>query len=81
MAKRKSNVDLVKHMMDYSETGAIAQIAIVEAITRYAKECAAVTDQDVEDNSKSIVSYAALRRWGLETEKRMAVFYKTNKLA
>jgi len=80
MAKRKNTNDLVKHLMDYSKTGAIAQIAIIEAITRYAKECAAVTDQDIEDNSRSMISYEALRSWGVETQERMTLFFDKNEL-
>ena len=80
MAKRKTNEDLVSHMMNFSKTGLISQMAIIEAISRYAKECIAITDEDIEENSRSIISYRALRDWGNETKERMTHFYETNNL-
>ena len=80
MAKRKTNEDLVNHMMNFSKTGLISQMAIIEAISRYAKECIAITDEDIEEHSRSLVSYRALRDWGNETRERMDDFYKTGNL-
>ena len=40
MAKRKTNVQAVRDMMESSNFGVLSQLFIVEAITRYARECA-----------------------------------------
>lgn len=41
MPKRKTNMQVVKQMMEHSQYGALSQAFIMEAISRYADQCAA----------------------------------------
>lgn len=38
--KLKTNTDLVRDLMEFSPHGAVAQMIIMEAIQRYARQCA-----------------------------------------
>lgn len=40
MAKRQTNVQLVTRIMEWSPTGALSQAFVIEAVRRYAKQCA-----------------------------------------
>lgn len=41
MAKMESNVDVVKRIMEFSRFGALSQVFVIEAISKYAAACAA----------------------------------------
>lgn len=43
---RKTNVQAVRSMMEYSDFGALAQAFIIEAISRYADEVSESTPED-----------------------------------
>lgn len=38
---RKTNVEMLTHVMEYSRHGALMQAFVIEACARYAKQCAA----------------------------------------
>ena len=78
--ERKTNEDLMSQMMNFSKVGALGQGLIMEAVRRYAKELSEITEDDIAKNQRSIVSYEALRIWGVETLERMDHFYKTNQI-
>lgn len=40
--KRETNTQIVRRMMEHSQFGAMSQMFIMEAISRYAKQCAEV---------------------------------------
>lgn len=51
MAKRKTNVQIVKEMMEKSQYGALSQAFVMEAISRYAEEVSKTKPNDYSKNS------------------------------
>lgn len=47
MAKRKTNVQVVKQMMEFSPYGAMAQVFIMQAIEKYADSCIAAKPEEM----------------------------------
>jgi len=74
--KPNTNEELVRKMMNYSNYGALAQAFIMEAIARYADECAAMTDEQCAfANSNSGVNMETWRAVGREVKAQMDAFY------
>jgi hypothetical protein len=46
--KRKTNVQFVRHLMEFSRHGALMQAFLIEAIDRYARECARADPKDFD---------------------------------
>ena len=47
--KRMTNEQVVAHMMKFSNYGALSQAFIMEAISRYATQCAAADPKDLDN--------------------------------
>jgi hypothetical protein len=48
MAKHKTNVQFVKHIMEYSQHGALMQVFIMQALDQYSKRVAASTPEKLD---------------------------------
>lgn len=48
MAKRQTNVQLVKKIMERAPTGALSQAFVLEAVRRYAKQCAEADAEELD---------------------------------
>lgn len=84
MSKRKTNEDLVVHLMNFSPYGALSQMFIIQAIQT---QCSAVIKQEKEllkkDKENEHRSFVNIESWigtAKDIDKRMKEFYKTNKL-
>ena len=55
MAKKKhmTNVEAVKHLMEFSQFGALAQIFVIDALTKQAEAVAAMSDEDVAKHQEA----------------------------
>lgn len=51
MTKRKTNVQIVKEMMEKSQYGALSQAFVMEAISRYSEEISKTKPTDYPKNS------------------------------
>ena len=61
MPKPMNNVDFVKHMMEFSPAGPLAQVFILEGIHKYAETIAALSDEEVDEAFKESWVYG--RTW------------------
>jgi len=60
--KNENNVELVTRMMEFAPTGPLSQAFVIEAIARYAKQVADLTDEQVAKmDENSIVSMEVWR--------------------
>jgi len=74
--KPNTNEELVRKMMTYSKFGPLAQAFIMEAITRYAKECAEMTDEQCDAADKdSMVNMRTWRALGQDLREQLEAFY------
>jgi len=48
MARRKTNIQFVKHIMEYSNHGALMQVFIMQALEQYSKSVAASTPEKLD---------------------------------
>lgn len=48
MAKRKTNIEFVNSIMEFSRHGAMAQVFVMQAIENYAKAVAAATPEQLD---------------------------------
>ena len=48
MSERKTNTELIVELMEYSPTGALAQVFILEAVRRYAKKVASADPAEID---------------------------------
>ncbi len=54
MKKRKTNIEFVKDLMNFSPYGALSQIFVIQAIEHYAKEVnQELTDKWLDENDKN----------------------------
>lgn len=76
-----TNVEVVTKLMNFSRYGALAQAFIVEAISRYADQCSAMTDEQVEkhDAEQGMLSYKAWRGVAQEIKAAMDEKYHGGK--
>lgn len=72
-AKRKTNVQLVKTMMEFSSYGPLAQVFIMQAISEYAKSVASSTPEKLET---PLVSGAAWHGVAVEIKNQIDDHYK-----
>ena len=73
MSKRKTNVQFVKSIMEFSQHGALAQMFVIEAITKYAKACAEAKPEDMDSG---FISGAAWQAVAKEIQGKIAEQYK-----
>lgn len=70
--KPKCNEDFVRDLMNYSPVGALAQAFIMEAIQRYARECAAA---DPAKFDSGLMSGAAWVKCAQDIKAKCDAFY------
>jgi hypothetical protein len=77
----EDNISIVKKIMTYSRYGALSQAFVVEAIGRYADQCAKMTDDEVEkhDREQPLLSYKAWRGVAQEIKAVMDKRYNRNR--
>lgn len=75
MAKLKNNNDLVKDLMNFSPYGALCQIFIIEAISRYCEEVKAHEIEEDEEGRIPFISPEAWKGVAEDISKRMEDFY------
>lgn len=73
MAKRKTNVQIVKSVMEFSAFGPLAQAFVVQAITKYAEAVANAKPEDVDNAMISGESWVGVAK---EIRDKMAEAYK-----
>lgn len=56
-AKRKTNVQIVKSIMEYSDYGAIVQVFIMDAIRKQAEQVAALDPATVKKENWYFISF------------------------
>jgi hypothetical protein len=76
-----TNVEVVTKLMEFSRYGALAQAFVVEAISRYADQCSAMTDEEVakHDAEQNMLSYKAWRGVAREIKAIMDERYHPGK--
>lgn len=75
--KRKTNLDLVKNLMEVSPQGALSQMFVVEAISRYCDEVIAYEIK--EEDERHIINPHAWKACAEDIKKRMKEFYDSQK--
>lgn len=82
--KRKTNVDLVKSLMNYSPQGALCQPFIVQAIESYCdkviEDMPAIIEKDKREGNRPFVSNEAWLKIAKDTKERIELFYETGEL-
>lgn len=74
MAKRKTNVQVVTHLMNYSAQGALMQGFILNAMEKYSKEV--IASEPWSDNS--MISFAAWKACAEEVLQTLENHYGSN---
>jgi hypothetical protein len=69
------NTDLVSDLMNYSPGGALGEVFIVEAIRRYADQCAAAGPAALDT---PMLNGAAWHRVAVDVKTRCDAFYNRN---
>lgn len=74
------NVTIVTRIMERSKYGALSQAFVIEAIGRYADACAAMTDEQVDEQDKAgaMLSYKSWRGVAQEIKAVMDKRYNRN---
>lgn len=76
MKTATTNVELVTQLMEHSHYGALAQIFIVDAITKQAERVAAMSDEQVAKlDAESATNMYAWRGVAREIKGKMDAFY------
>ena len=82
MAKNRltNNVELVEDLMTFSPFGAMSQMVIIEAITKYVKEQGKVTDEEIQAQLDDMegtpfINLFAWRNTCKNIDERMEAFY------
>lgn len=73
MTRRKpttppTNIEFVTDLMEHSRSGALAQVFVIEAISRYAKQCAEAAPEAMETG---LISGAAWQRTAREIHEKI----------
>ena len=76
MKKQKTNEDLVRNIMNYSNYGALAQLFVIDAITKFADTVAASIPDNYPDNG--IVDPKAWIGVAKEIKAKLNAFYKND---
>jgi len=63
MKAKKSNTEAVKHLMEYSRSGALFQMFLIQALKRYGDD---VLASESKDWTNGMISYEAWRRCAQE---------------
>lgn len=74
MPKRKTNVQIVKSIMEQSNHGALAQAFVIEAISRYAEQCANLNPKDYDQNS--FINMEAWKSLAIEIREKLDNEYR-----
>lgn len=74
MAKRKTNIQIVKSIMEHSNYGALAQAFVIEAISRYAQECSVINPKDYNENS--FINMEAWKGCAIEIQEKLDLEYR-----
>jgi hypothetical protein len=77
MAKRKTNVQIVKHMMEFSNHGALAQLFIIQAIEQYAKQMSSLTPEQVKKFDNAFISGEAWQSVAVEIKTTLEKHYNS----
>ncbi|MFZ1074777.1 MAG: hypothetical protein WAN50_00155 [Minisyncoccia bacterium] len=72
MAQRKTNVQIVKQLMERAESGPLMQAFIVTAITKYAELCA---NEPASTFDSALLSGEAWKRCAVEAKKTLEAHY------
>lgn len=77
MKRAKTNVELVKEMMEFSPYGAMSQMFIIDAITKHAEAAATLTDEEVKQmqDRNNMICMTTWRNVGKDIKARMDKFY------
>lgn len=70
--KRMSNVELVTEIMEFSRSGALAQIFVIDAITKHA---AAVSQAEAAEVDHALISGHAWIQCAREIKERLDAYY------
>jgi ribosomal protein S12 methylthiotransferase accessory factor YcaO len=70
--KQRTNVQFIRHLMEYSRHGALMQALVLEAIERYATQCA---QADAQTFDASLLSGAAWRGCAVEVVEGLRQHY------
>jgi hypothetical protein len=62
MAKRKTNIQAVKQMMEFSQYGALAQLFIMQAIAKYADACSEAEPASMDSGFISGANWQAVAK-------------------
>jgi hypothetical protein len=74
MKQMKTNEDLIRDIMNYSNYGALAQLFVIDALTKFADTVAASVPDNYPDNG--IVSPEAWIGVAKEIKEKLNAFYK-----
>lgn len=66
MAKRKTNVKVVKDFMELNRYGALGQAFVIEALGRYAKQLDELTDEQIAELGNTMIDMKMFREVGRE---------------
>ena len=69
MSRRKTNVEFVVELMEYSVHGALTQAFVLEALGRYARTVASRTPQELD---RPLVSGHAWHGCAVEVQQKLA---------
>jgi len=72
--KRKTNVQIVKEIMEHSNYGALSQSFVIQAITKYADACAAAKPEDF--GAPGLINYEAWIGVAKEIKDKLDTHYK-----
>lgn len=75
MAKRLTNVQFMKKMMEHSEFGALAQAFIIDAVTKQAEAVAAADPGEISKGMGGFISSEAWVGVAKEIKQKMDEFY------
>lgn len=73
MAKRKTNVQLVKQMMEFSPHGALAQLFVMQALDKYAQMCIDATPDQL---ANGLIDGAAWQAVAKDIKRQMDEHYQ-----
>lgn len=77
MSKLKNNNDLVKDLMNFSPYGALCQMFIIQAISKYCDEV--IAHEITEKDERGFVNPHAWKGTAEDIKKRMDDFYEQQK--
>jgi len=76
--KRKTNVEIVTEIMEYSRFGALSQAFVVNAIAEEAKRVANINPKDVDTKDWQFISFEAWNGVAKEIVEKLETSYNRN---